>query len=359
MSQVVPYTKYADDDEEAAKRAQLFQDDDPFPEIPPTLLSSEHIQAYVRQTGMLWPFYPDVKGTLKAASYEVKPGERFIYWDNGRKIIRDIEPGGTYELPANSITFMQIEPKIRLPNYIAIRFNLRIQHVHRGLLLGTGPLVDPGFHGNLLIPLHNLTSDPYTISADEGLIWIEFTKTSRHPKRTNNIGPINLPFKETDPEKTDRPVEVYFEKASGNRPIESSIPVAIAEARAKARSAERDARGARRTNQLFAGIGALATIGAVVGLISFFETMKQNHLGVAERASSAQLDAKEASLETKRLEEEVKALQGRLDALGARNQDDPATLRARLEETSARMRVLEADVKRLSDSLVARRNSRR
>ena len=51
----------------------------------------------------------------------------------------------SYVFPENSITFVQIESKIRLPNYIALRFNLRIQHVHRGLLLGTGPLVDPGF----------------------------------------------------------------------------------------------------------------------------------------------------------------------------------------------------------------------
>ena len=59
---------------------------------------------------------------------------------------------------------------MRLPNYIAVQFNLRITHVHRGLLLGTGPLVDPGFHGKILIPLHNLTSEKYIIRADEGLI---------------------------------------------------------------------------------------------------------------------------------------------------------------------------------------------
>ena len=54
--------------------------------------------------------------------------------------------------------------------------------MHRGLLVGTGPLVDPGFRGKLLIPLHNLTLDAYEIRGDEGLIWVEFTKTSFKPE---------------------------------------------------------------------------------------------------------------------------------------------------------------------------------
>ena len=76
-----------------------------------------------------------------------------------KRIEFDISEDGSFELPPNTISFIQIEPKIRLPDYIAIRFNLRITHVHRGLLLGTGPLIDPGFSGIPLIPLHDLTSE--------------------------------------------------------------------------------------------------------------------------------------------------------------------------------------------------------
>lgn len=78
----------------------------------------------------------------------------------------------------NSIAFVYLETRFRLPDYIAVRFNLKITHVHAGLLLGTGPLVDPGFDGRLLIPLHNLTAEDYTLRGGEGLIWLEFTKLS-------------------------------------------------------------------------------------------------------------------------------------------------------------------------------------
>ena len=81
-------------------------------------------------------------------------------------------------IAANSIVFVECDLDFRLPDFLALRFNLHIRHVHRGLLLGTGPLVDPGYWGKLCIPLHNLTDEDYLIPRTEGLIWIEFTKTS-------------------------------------------------------------------------------------------------------------------------------------------------------------------------------------
>ena len=135
------------------------------------------IERYVEKIGLIHPFLG--KKRLKRASYEIGFGKRFIYWDqNGKKIDRAVKGTDIISLPANSIGFVELESEFLLPNYIAARLDLRIQHVHRGLLVGTGPLVDPGFRGNLLVPLHNLTTDAYEIPADEGFIWVEFTKTS-------------------------------------------------------------------------------------------------------------------------------------------------------------------------------------
>jgi deoxycytidine triphosphate deaminase len=228
----------AGDRAEAERRASFFRALDPYQQIAPALLSGEHIASYVRVTGMLDPFYPD-KDRLKPASYEARP-RMFICWDeNGHKSITPITPNTKYILRANSITFALIESKIMLPDYIALRFNLRIKHVHRGLLLGTGPLIDPGFKGDLLIPVHNLTSDDYEIDGNEGLIWIEFTKTSRQ----SDASPVQG---ELEPHKRDVGFETYFERASGNNPIRSSIPQFIRDARERANQAERSSRRAQR-----------------------------------------------------------------------------------------------------------------
>lgn len=160
---------------------------DPLKEIAPSLLSADHIIAYVKETGLIAPFNADTgKGSrLKKASYEARLGKDAYYFEvvgtsprksgvDPKLVQRNSE--NNLVLPPNSIVFVECDLEFRLPPFIALRFNLSISHVHRGLLLGTGPLVDPGFWGKLCIPIHNLTDEPYEIEDNDGLIYIEFTK---------------------------------------------------------------------------------------------------------------------------------------------------------------------------------------
>ena len=157
---------------------------DPYPQINPSLLNSADISDYADATGMIDPFNPN---RLKSASYEVEFSGTVYEWDQkGNKKETVLSDGQEHILKKNSIAFLFTKAKFRLPDYIALRFNLKITHVHRGLLLGTGPLVDPGYEGNLLIPLHNLTTNDYEIKEGEGIIWVEFTKLSAN-KRWENI----------------------------------------------------------------------------------------------------------------------------------------------------------------------------
>lgn len=259
----------------AKDRAAHYLNLDPFPDIPRALLSAEHIVAYARETAMIWPAHGIEKstdkgkdGALKSASYETRPGNRFMYYDDAGKLVeQDLTKPGTIRLPANSITFVSTEDRFFLPNYIALRFNLRIKHVHRGLLLGTGPLVDPGYQKQILIPLHNLTDQEYHISTDEGLIWIEFTKTSAlHegqgvPKRPTTLAvPIGLPG------NTQKTFEQHLFKASSGFPIRSSLPTTIKQVKDTAEAAD-------RRSKLLQGIGIFALVGFVISLVSVFVSM--------------------------------------------------------------------------------------
>src|SRR5438552_3285248 len=127
MLQQSPDLDFARSEAEAIDRATWFKRFDPFPKVPPALLSSAEIEDYIRVMAMLFPFRRDDRA-LKPASYEVRPGQKFVCWQEDDDLIEeDIAEDGTYELPANSIRYMQIEPRIRLPDYIAIRFNHRIK----------------------------------------------------------------------------------------------------------------------------------------------------------------------------------------------------------------------------------------
>jgi len=265
--------------EEAAERYKRFKKEDPFPSIPRALLSSAEIYDYARVTGMVHPFY---ESSLKSASYEAHIDGQCIMWNAEEQRMQPltVHKGDNFELPANSIALVQVEPKFYLPDYIAIRFNLRITHVHRGLLLGTGPLVDPGFQGKILIPLHNLTAEKYTINTGKALIWVEFTKTTygfqpEEWEATPNRACLFSDF--PDDKKNLEPFQ-YINKASEGGPIRSSIPKEITTATEKAKEADRSAAKAKRENErmttLYSAIGFGAIIALIVSLATIYLDVK-------------------------------------------------------------------------------------
>lgn len=254
-------------DGEAQARYELTKNRDPFPSIYPALLNSADISDYVRLSGMLFPFHPK---KLKSASYEAALKGECIEWDSSgeRRRITLTSPNDTFTLKKNSIAFVQVEPFFRLPDYIALRFNLKITHVHRGILLGTGPLIDPGYQGKLLIPLHNLTTNDYVFPGGEGLIWIEFTKTSEI-KRDDDVqrDPITHERKgeyiEFPISKNQRCAIQFLQKACPSGAIRSSIPTAIDEARRLAHDAQKEVANIRRIGFV---AGVVSILALVVGL---------------------------------------------------------------------------------------------
>ena len=138
---------------------------DPFPRVPASLLSAEHIKDYVMKTGAIAPFYENGgrHSRLKMATYEGRIGEcAYLYNKQGR--LESLDFGEELTVKANSIVFVECDLNFRLPYYMALRFNLQIRHVHRGLLLGTGPLVDPRVLGQVMAPVSGAHEYLCTIS---------------------------------------------------------------------------------------------------------------------------------------------------------------------------------------------------
>jgi deoxycytidine triphosphate deaminase len=229
---------------EADHRADWWEAADPFSDLPPSQLTAEHIANYARVAATIYPFD---ERWLKGATYEVGISGNVYYWDEkSQKHILAVEaqPGGEIVLQPNSITFVETDVEFRLPHYIAARFNLHIKLVHRGLLLGTGPIVDPGFRGKLLIPLHNLTSTSYTIEQSEKIVWVEFSKTL-FGTRSSSVGYEVKPedFRLFPSEKRWRTPAEYLQKANAGNPIVSSISGFFASTEERVRGVERRVSG--------------------------------------------------------------------------------------------------------------------
>ena len=251
--------------ERAAELAEKYKSSgqpDPFPCIPPSLLSASHIERYVMEAGAIAPFYTGGgrRSRLKKASYEGRIGDS-AYRYNKQGFLESIPLEKELTIDKNSIVFVECDLDFRLLDFIALRFNLQIRHVHRGLLLGTGPLVDPGYWGKLCIPLHNLTDEDYSIPLDDGLIWIEFTKTTTNGDTSGSLGRVPL-------EKQYWEIRDFVEKAARpirgtgvSVPIRSSISKVRDEAESAASSAKRAQRWVRR-------IGIGTAVGASIALVA-------------------------------------------------------------------------------------------
>jgi deoxycytidine triphosphate deaminase len=274
-------------DQDAENRFKTYANRDPFPDILPSLLNSADVWDYVLSTGMLCPFRPE---ELKPASYEIRLLGECVYWDeqSHQKIV-NLKEGDEFILKPNSIAFVTLEPYFRVPDYIALRFNLKITHVYRGLLLGTGPLIDPGFHGRLSIPLHNLTTNEYKFKGGEGLIWMEFTKLSSHIKWENLTGLQNRvgEYKSFPSQKNLKGVKEYLAKASPHRAIKSSISDAVISARDASRKAA-------RSSQLFSVGGVIAIAALTVSIIVPVIQLVQD-----TKSSFKELPIKDAELQKK------------------------------------------------------------
>jgi deoxycytidine triphosphate deaminase len=248
--------------------------------IPDALLNSTDIRKVVEATGLISPFYfsnNKLKDRLKKAAYEGRIGSKaFIFKDkNCPELIFDSSKHNRLIVPKNSIVFVECDLDFRLPDFIALRFNLQIQHVHRGLLLGTGPLIDPGFWGKLCIPLHNLTDQDYEIPIEQGLIWIEFTKTSLP---TDQADPAQPPLV-GDTREADGywDIEKFLHKAAeqftGHKvPIKSSLPAMFEEATASAKKSAEDAKSALDEARTLRSLNTIAMVAAAIGLAALAMT---------------------------------------------------------------------------------------
>ncbi len=244
---------------------------DPFPEVVPSLLNSWDIARYANKGCLVHPFSKD-KELLNPATYTIRLLGTLHSWeqkgDSRRLFPRPILEGEWVRIQANSITYLETKEVFRLPQYIAARFNLHIRYVHKGILLGTGPIVDPGFVGPLLIPLHNLTDNDYVVEGGDKLLWVEFTKLTHHEywsrstEKLSDSPPDELVV--FDPQKRNLDAKKYFVKAEvWNQGVISAFKGALEDSRNQAKASRLAAdRSANRT--VWGGLGVVAGIAALI-----------------------------------------------------------------------------------------------
>lgn len=184
---------------------------------------------------------------------------------------------------------------------------------------------------------------------------MEFTKTSHKAEGAPVSGAPEDIFDKTEARKNDQPPEYYFDRASKNRPIQSAIPIVVADARKLAQSASSAAKRAELTNRIFVGAGLLAIAGTIVGLFSLFGNVNSNVMAAHNLVAAVSINAAQAATEAKRAQEDVRDLKTQLEATGTRRlEDELQRAQTQLEDTKVQLEALKADVRRLADEMRSR-----
>lgn len=297
--------------------------------LPMGMLSAPQIHYCVQKYNIIEDFCED---NLQAAVYEMRLGSPAVRWEDKKKIIFELsnkklsvrealrtkilhygsnccEHTNVLELPPNSLTFITTIERFNLPRDIIARFNLKSKWVHRGLLLGTGPIVDPGFQSKVLIPLHNFSSLPVCIDFNAAIINVEFTKILNPDQE--DIGGYVL--KRVKNRHSNVPIEQFLEAAKNS---ESSVYNAINSNKAMLNKI-------KLRLKMFTLIGIASFIAVAIASLQLVQSTNAIFNATQEKILSTHKDIIDISvkikhenvilrLEQERLKEELNLLKNRL-----------------------------------------------
>jgi deoxycytidine triphosphate deaminase len=308
---------------------------DPDQGSTPGLLLSDRIKFYRDKVNLIYPF--DEK-SLEPASYTLHAGGEYLIHDEmGKRISGVLKPDEKVIIPPNGLIYIRFLEEVNIPHYMIARFNLRVKQVYRGLLLGTGPQVDPGFRGHLGCPLHNFTNEEKAIEFFEKLVTIDFEKTtplgqvSFAGKKSGDfgaqdfgqmhhglvaVGGINShPCKIYNKEQ-DRPLKDYL-------PSGESVQSSVFELQTEVKQLRGDVREFGNTIQryktfaIWSLIGvALTVIGGLVTLnIVLYQSMESKYINLETNFFSGYVNLKDNYQSVKDNISEMSKALGHLEAL--------------------------------------------
>jgi len=123
---------------------------------------------------------------LKISSYDLTIGNEFYCrndnetsWNESLSIeTQKLKKEQTFYIPPHGICYILCSEKISLPDDLSAKISLRMKHIYSGLIITSQPPFDPGYTGNVIILIYNLSSEACYLKEGERIATIEFFQTS-------------------------------------------------------------------------------------------------------------------------------------------------------------------------------------
>ena len=165
------------------------------------ILTDRDIQeACEKQEILIDPFESN---QVQGATYDLRVGKQGAT-TSSKKIV-NIEEDGYLLLKPGDFAIVVVLEKLRLsPQYVG-RFGLRSKYARKGLIATTGPQIDPGYDGRLILGLTNLTPKSVSLPYKDDLVSVEIHKLEK-PSTKPYSGPYQKKY-ELGPEDIESIVE--------------------------------------------------------------------------------------------------------------------------------------------------------
>ncbi len=139
------------------------------------ILTAQQIEeAYQKGDIVIVPFEKD---QIQSATYDLRVGAQGA--TTSTKKLTNIEETGYLLLQPGDFGIVTVLEELRLGPQYAGRFGLRSKYARKGLIATTGPQVDPGYHGRLIVGITNLTPKPIALPYKDDFVSLELHRLER------------------------------------------------------------------------------------------------------------------------------------------------------------------------------------
>lgn len=150
------------------------------------LTNEQIVEAQRKGDIVIEPFDAD---QVQGATYDLRVGEQGAT-TTSKKVVNIREAGYLSVQPGDFAVLTVLEILRLSPQYVG-RFGLRSKFARKGLIATTGPQIDPGYHGRLMIGLTNLSPKPISLSFGDDFLSVEF-----HRLQEASTKPYNGPYQD-------------------------------------------------------------------------------------------------------------------------------------------------------------------
>jgi deoxycytidine triphosphate deaminase len=135
------------------------------------MLSNEELLRVIKEKKIVIKNFEDKQ--LHPASYDARVGNTAFKTRPERGIVNISEKGMIIIEPGEFVILTTFE-HFEIPKDIAVRIGLRSYFARKGLILLSGPQIDPGFRGLLVVGIYNLGPRDIALTYKEPFCTLEF-----------------------------------------------------------------------------------------------------------------------------------------------------------------------------------------